>query len=103
MSGFKNADGTLEPKDLFNSCPLLAKPVVQVRAAQEVALLQPSMRFVPGLGLLPASSVWGRVSEEISNIRTQRGLVVFGKQEVGSAQPINLGTERPLSCASHPR
>lgn len=92
----EEADGAFEPKDLLNALPLLAKPVVEIRTTDDMALLQPSMRFIPGLGLLPASSVRGRVSEEVGNIRAQRGLIVFGKQEVVSAQPIHPGTQRPL-------
>lgn len=57
LIGFEDADRAFEPKDLFNACPLLAKPVIEVRAAHEVAMLQSSMRFVPGLCFLPAPPI----------------------------------------------
>lgn len=94
--GGEQADGAFEPEDLLNALPLLAKPVVQVRTTHDLTMLQPSMRFVPGFRCLPASPVRGRVSEEIGDIRAQRGLIVFGDQQIVSPQLMDLSAQVPL-------
>ena len=96
LVGSEEAHHAFEPKDLLDACPFLAKPVVEIRTAHNLALLQPSMGFVPGLGCLPASPVRRRVSEEIGNVFAQGGLVVLGKQEIVPAQPMHLNAQGAL-------
>jgi hypothetical protein len=93
---FEDLRRALDPKDLFDTLPLLAKPVVEVRARSEVAMLQPPMRFVPGFGLLPALLIRARIFKQIGDVLPQRRLIVFDNQQVVSLQAMDLRTQRSL-------
>jgi hypothetical protein len=50
---FEQARGAFEPEDLLDAYPLFAKPGISIRTPGNLAMLEPPMPFVPGLGLLP--------------------------------------------------
>lgn len=76
--------------------PLLAKPVVQIRAAQEVALVSPSLPFVPPLSFWPAPPTQAGIDAQIDTPLAPRGVAVPGAEEGGPSQPLDLGTPGPL-------
>jgi len=98
---FADLRRALDPKDLFDTLPLLAKPAVEVRARSEVAMLQPPMRFVPGFGLRPSPLIRARIFKQIGDVLPQRRLIIFDNQQVVSLQAMDLRTQRSLSYASH--
>jgi len=94
--GFQDLGGAFESKDLFNPLPLLGEPVIEIRATDHLAMFAPSMPFLPGFCLLPAPPIRGRIFKEIRNVLAQRGLVVFGNQQILPLQPMYLRTQRSL-------
>ena len=61
FSRFEDLRRALEPKYLLYPFPIFAKLVVEIRAADNLEMLHPLMRFVLCFGLLPLSPVWGGV------------------------------------------
>src|SRR5579863_2693984 len=93
---FEGANSTFDAKDLLNAFPLLAKPVVEIRARGDLSVFEPSMAFVPRLGGLPPPSIRMLVFKEIGDIFSQARLVVFGEQHIVAFQPMNAATHEPL-------
>src|SRR5258708_586924 len=100
FSGFENACRAFEAKDLLDALPLFGKPVVQIRAREDLAMFQSPMPFVPRLCLLPSSTIWGTIFKEIHDIFFESQLVVFGNEDIISFKPLHLRTELPLSMQS---
>ena len=96
LVGLEDACGAFEPKDLFNAFPVLGKPVIEIRATGDLTVLEPSMPFVPGLGLFPPTTIRRAILKEIGDILVQRRLIVLGNQEIVSSTPLDLCAERPL-------
>jgi hypothetical protein len=68
-----------EAKDLFNAFPVPGKPVIEVRTTGDVTVFEPPMPFVPGLSVLPATPIRGRILKQIGNILVQSELIILGK------------------------
>ncbi len=96
LASVEEAHGAFEPKDLLDAFPLLAEPVIEVRATSNLAMLQPSMPFVPGLSLVPAATIGGAILKQISNILVESQLVVLGNQHIIPHQPMDLCTQGAL-------
>ncbi len=80
LVGFEHACGAFEPKDLFNAFPLFGTPGIEIRAAGDLSVLQPSMSFVPRLSLFPTTPIGRAILKEIRDILVQRLLIVLGNQ-----------------------
>jgi hypothetical protein len=93
LSGGEGSSRSLDAKYLCNTFPLLAKPLVEIGTTGDVSMFQASMCFVPGLGLLPSSSVRSAVCKQVFTILSQRRLMVFGNQHVVALKPMDLGTQ----------
>ncbi len=100
LSRFENACRAFYAKHLFNPLPLFGKPVVQVRATNNLAMFQSPMPFIPRFCLLPSSRVGRTIFKEISDIFFEGRLVVCGNEEILSLQPLHLRTKLPLSMQS---
>ena len=85
LVGLEDACRAFEPKDLLNAFPLLGTPVIEIRAASDLAVLEPSMPFVPGLGLLEAPTIRSAILKQIGTILVEGRLIVFGNQDIGSS------------------
>ncbi len=81
--------GAFEPKDLLHSLPLLAEPVIEVRATGDLPMLEPSMGFVPRFCLLPSSPIRRAILKQVSTSFMQGGLIVFGDQDILAVQPMD--------------
>src|SRR5437588_1540452 len=96
LVGLEDACCAFEPKDLLNAFPVLGKPVIEIRATGDLTVLEPSMPFVPGLGLFPTATIRGAILKQIGNVLVQGGLIVLSKQDIGPSKPMDLRTERTL-------
>jgi hypothetical protein len=90
LVGFEQTRGAFEPKDLLDAFPVLGKPVTQIRTTGNLTMLEPPMRFVPGLGLLEAPTIRRAILKQIGNILVQRRLIVLGNQEIVPFPPMDL-------------
>jgi hypothetical protein len=96
LVGFEDACCAFEPKDLLDSFPIFAKPVVEIRTTADVTMLEPPMRFVPRLRVCPAATVWCAILKQIGTILFEGGLIVLGNQDIVSPKPMHPCTERAL-------
>src|ERR1700693_1810437 len=96
LVGFEEACGAFEPEDLLNAFPLLPKPVIEVRATGDLAMLEPPMSFVPGLSLLPTTTIRSAILKQIGNILVQRRLVVLGNQNIVPSKSMDLCAQSTL-------
>jgi len=96
VSCFQRTDCALQAKHLLNVLPVLAKPLVEIRATDDLAVFQSSMPFVPGFRLLPSSTIRRAVFKHIRDVFLERRLVVFGKQHIVAFKPMNLCTQGSL-------
>jgi hypothetical protein len=53
----EKASDVLQAKDLFYALPLFAKPIIEIRATDDLSMLQSPMTFVPDFCLLPLSTI----------------------------------------------
>lgn len=76
VARFQRTDGALQTKHLLNTLPVLAKPVVEIRAASDLTVFQAPMPLVPGFGLLPSptirSAVFGSGTIENDTVFSER-------------------------------
>src|SRR5258708_33553517 len=96
VSCFQRTDGALQTKHLLNALAGLAKPVVEIRAPDDLAVFQWSLPFVPGFGLWPSSTISSAVFKHIREVFFERRLVVFGNQHIVAFKPMNLCTQGSL-------
>lgn len=92
---FEQSGGSMQAKDLGDPSPLAGKPGIELRATDDVPMFETTMSFVPTLRLFP-SPIGGRISEKIDQILSERRLIVFGKQDIGASQAIELGAQLGL-------
>jgi hypothetical protein len=85
-----------KPEDLLNALPVFSKPVIEIRTAGDVTVLESPMPLIPGLGLLPPTPIRGAIRKQIGNILMQRRLIVLGKEEIVSLQSMDLRTQQAL-------
>src|SRR5947199_8130885 len=94
--GLEDAGGAFEPKDLLDALPVLAKPIIEIRTAGDMTMLESPMSLIPRLRLLPPTTIRGAIFKQIGNILMQRRLIVLGNQEIISLKPVDLRTEQAL-------
>src|SRR6476620_11034156 len=68
LMGFEDAHRTLQTKHLLNALPLLVKPLIEIRATDDLSMFEPPVRLVPGLIGSPASPIWGTILEQVRDI-----------------------------------
>src|SRR5215469_10705827 len=96
LIGLEQACRAFEPKDLLDALPVLPKPIIEIRAAGNLTMLEQPMPFVPRLGLLPPTTIRDAILKQIRNILMERELIVLGNQKIVPRQPMHLRTERAL-------
>src|SRR6266566_166695 len=96
LVGFEDACRAFEPKDLLNALPVLGKPVIEIRATGDLSVLEPPMSFVPGLSLLPTTTIGRAILKQIGTILVEGGLIVLGNQDIVPSKPMDLRTECAL-------
>src|SRR5258708_3021915 len=93
VSCFQRTDGALQTKHLLNALPVLAKPVVEIRATDDLAVFQSSLPFVPGFGLLPSSTISSAAFKHIPQPFFNPPFVAFVKPHIVAFKPMNLCTQ----------
>lgn len=94
------ASRTFNAEDLLNTLPLFGKPIISIRAANNVAVFQASMSFLPGLSLLPTSAIRSAIFKKVCDIFSQRWLIVFSKEHIVPLKSFDLGTQLALRMQS---
>lgn len=95
-TGFPNARGPFEPKDLLNAFPLLVTPVIEIRAPDDLTMFSSPMPFVPGLCLLPPATIGSAIFKQISDVCFEAWLVVLGDEHLLPFQLVDLRTQGTL-------
>ncbi|SRR5260221_7029064 len=103
LVGFEDTHGLYELKHLLNAFPVFAKPVVEIRTTGDLTVLYPPMRFVPGLGLLPAATIRRVILEQIGKILVEGWVIVLGNQDIVPPQADASVQTARVGYASHPR
>lgn len=102
LARFEQERRAFQPKDLLNSLPLLAEPVIEVRTTGDLPMLQPSMGFVPGFCLQPSSPIWGAVLKQVGDIFMQGWLIVAFQSGHNRRPADGFVRTCPAAYASHP-
>ena len=89
FAGFEQGGLSSQLKHLSNSRPSFGNPFIEFGATGDLPMFQTAMSLVPRFGLssLPPPR---RISEKIGKIGRQRGLIVFGNQDVKASPAVNL-------------